>query len=45
MKEFLDEESKRALVAYRLERAYGTLREAEVMRREGCCNAGYQPPA
>ncbi len=28
MKEKLDEESRRALVAYRLERAYGTLKEA-----------------
>lgn len=39
MKEKLDEESRRALVAYRLERAYGTLKEAAVMRREGFCNA------
>ena len=35
MKEKLDEESRRVLVAYRLERAYGTLKEAAVMRREG----------
>lgn len=35
MKEKFDEESKKALVSYRLERAYGTLKEADVMRREG----------
>lgn len=39
MKERLDEESKKALVAYRLERAFGTLKEADVMRREGFYNA------
>lgn len=39
MKEKLDEESKKALVAYRLERAYNTLKEADVMRREGFYNA------
>lgn len=39
MKERLDEESKKALVAYRLERAYSTLKEADVMRREGFYNA------
>ena len=39
MKEKLDEESKKALVAYRLERAYSTLKEADVMRREGFYNA------
>ena len=38
MKEKLDEESKKALVAYRLERAYSTLKEADVMRREGFYN-------
>ena len=31
MKEILDKESKKALVAYRIQRAYETLREAEVM--------------
>lgn len=39
MKTVLDEESKRALIAYRIERAYDTLREAEVMRREAFYNA------
>ena len=39
MKEKFDEESKKALVSYRLERAYGTLKEADVMRREGFYNA------
>lgn len=39
MKERLDEESKKALVAYRLERAFGTLKEADVMKREGFYNA------
>ena len=31
MKEILDKESKKALVASRIQRAYETLREAEVM--------------
>ena len=39
MKETLDEESKKALVAYRMQRAADTLKEAEVMRREGFYNA------
>lgn len=34
MKEVLDEESRQALIAYRLQRAYETLKEAEVMIRE-----------
>jgi uncharacterized protein (UPF0332 family) len=39
MKEKIDEESKKALVAYRIERAYETLKEADVMRREAFYNA------
>lgn len=39
MKEILDKESKKALVAYRIQRAYETLREAEVMIRESLYNA------
>ncbi len=39
MKTLMDEESKKALITYRIERAYATLREAEVMRRESFCNA------
>lgn len=39
MKEILDKESKKALVAYRIQRAYETLREAEVMIRESFYNA------
>lgn len=38
MKEILDKESKKALVAYRIQRAYETLREAEVMIRESFYN-------
>ena len=39
MKETLDEESKEALIAYRIQRAYETLKEAEVMIRESFYNA------
>lgn len=39
MKEILDEESRKALIAYRLQRAYETLKEAEVMIRESFYNA------
>lgn len=39
MKEKMDEESKKALIAYRIERAYETLKEAEVMKREAFYNA------
>ena len=39
MKEILDKESKKALVAYRIQSAYETLREAEVMIRESFYNA------
>ena len=39
MKEILDEESRNALIAYRLQRAYETLKEAEVMIRESFYNA------
>lgn len=39
MKEQLDEESQRALVAYRCQRSAETMREAEVMFREKFYNA------
>lgn len=39
MKEILDEESKQALIMYRIQRAYETLKEAEVMVRESFYNA------
>jgi uncharacterized protein (UPF0332 family) len=39
MKETLDEESKKALIAYHIERACETLEEARVMIREGFYNA------
>ncbi len=39
MKEILDEDSKQALIAYRIQRAYETLKEAEVMVRESFYNA------
>lgn len=39
MKEVLDEESKKALIAYRIQRAYETLKEAKVMIRESFYNA------
>lgn len=39
MKEKLDEESKKALIDYRMQRAYDTLKEAEVMNRESFYNA------
>ena len=39
MKETLDNESKQALIAYRIQRAYETLKEAEVMIRESFYNA------
>jgi uncharacterized protein (UPF0332 family) len=39
MKTELDESSKKALVKYRLDRAYETIKEAEVMRRESFFNA------
>lgn len=39
MKEKLDEDSKKALVTYRIQRAYETLKEAEVMKREAFYNA------
>lgn len=31
MKEILDEDSRKALITYKLQRAYETLKEAEVM--------------
>ncbi len=34
MREILDEESRKALVAYRIQWAYETMKEAEVMIRE-----------
>ena len=39
MKEKMDENSKNALIAYRIQRAYETLKEAEVMKRENFYNA------
>lgn len=39
MKEILDEDSRKALIAYRIQRAYETLKEAEVMIRESFYNA------
>lgn len=39
MKENLDEDSKNALIAYRVQRAYETLKEAKVMIRESFYNA------
>lgn len=39
MKETLDEDSKNALIAYRVQRAYETLKEAKVMIRESFYNA------
>lgn len=39
MKERLDEDSKKALIVYRTLRAYETLKEAEVMKREAFYNA------
>ncbi len=39
MKEKMDEASKKALIAYRIKRAYETLKEADVMKREGFYNA------
>lgn len=39
MKEILDEDSRKALIAYRIQRAYETLKEADVMIRESFYNA------
>lgn len=39
MKEVLDEESRKALILYRIQRAGETLKEAEVMIRESFYNA------
>ena len=39
MKDILDEESRKALLAYRMQRAYDTMKEAEVMIRETFYNA------
>ena len=39
MKEKMDENSKIALITYRIQRAYETLKEAEVMKREKFYNA------
>ena len=39
MRERMDEESKAALISYRVQRAFETLKEADVMRREGFYNA------
>ena len=39
MKEVLDEESRNALILYRLQRAHETLKEAQVMMREAFYNA------
>ena len=42
MKEILDEESKNALINYRIQRAYETLKEAQVMMRESFYNAAVE---
>ena len=42
MKEILDEESKNALINYRIQRAYETLKEAQVMMRESYKNAAHK---
>lgn len=39
MKEILDQESKNALIVYRMQRSYETMKEAEVMLRESFYNA------
>ncbi len=39
MKEQMDENSKKELIAYRIQRAYETLKEAKVMQRESFYNA------
>lgn len=39
MKEKMDEESKKALIEYRMQRAYETLKEARVMKQEAFYNA------
>lgn len=39
MKEILDEESKKALIVYRMQRSHETLKEAKVMIRETFYNA------
>lgn len=39
MKEKMDDANKKALIAYRIKRAYETLKEADVMKREGFYNA------
>jgi len=44
MKETLDEQSRQDLVAYRINRAEETIREAEVMLREMFFNAAINRP-
>lgn len=39
MKEVLDDESRQALIIYRVQRAYNSLKESEVMIRESFYNA------
>ena len=39
MKDSFDADSKQALINYRLDRAYETLREARIMEKESCFNA------
>ena len=39
MKDNLDKESRAALVAYRLERSFGSMKEAELMTQKGFYNA------
>lgn len=39
MKENFDQQSRDALIAYRVERAYGSLKEARLMAQEGFYNA------
>lgn len=39
MKEALDEQSRDSLISYRLDRAYDTMQEAELLAKEGYYNA------
>lgn len=42
MKDSFDADSRQALINYRLDRAYETLREARIMEKESCFNAAMQ---
>lgn len=39
MKESLDEQSRQSLIGYRLDRAYETMKEANLLAKEGFYNA------